>query len=84
MATVHHEGGGIRRLSNQLSGALHDVWDAVHHHQQVEHPPCELADAVLARVKEELGPDGFGPVEAAFCDPPCLQRYLRARGKDVG
>lgn len=88
MSAPHTEAGGnfpsVRRLSSSLGGAIHHAWDALHHHHHVDHPPCELADALIAKVKEELGPEGFGPTEAAFCDPPCLQRYLRARGKDVG
>ena len=65
--------------------ALARITDALHitHHATDTLPKCELAAAVLASVRGELG-DGFGAAEEAFCDPACLQRYLRARSMDVG
>lgn len=64
---------------------LRRISDALHitHHDQHPQPACASSAAVLARVKAEMG-DGFGAAEDKFCDPLCVQRYLRARGKDVG
>lgn len=76
----HQASGLIRRVSD----AGHSVLESLHitrHHE--ERPPCKLAEAVLARVELELG-DGWTQKDADFCDPACLQRYLRARGMDVG
>jgi hypothetical protein len=73
----------VRRVSDSMHHALDAMHLAPHHHAPPPPPPaCELAAAVLKKVKAELGPS-FGPAEAAFCDEPCLQRYLRARGMDV-
>jgi hypothetical protein len=83
MSAVHPVGG--EALTSKVSSALHHVWDAIHPHSTggakvLE--PCALATEVLSRVKAEM-PE-WGPAEEEFVDAACLQRYLRARGKDVG
>lgn len=78
-----HSAGRLAHIGETL---VH-LTDALHithsRHAAVLAPPkCELAAAVLANVRAELG-EAFGATEEAFCDAPCLQRYLRARGMDV-
>lgn len=84
-AAGHHPDNALRRISGRISDALNHTLEALHitHHHHDEPPKCELAQAVLEQVKGEMG-DAFGAREAAFCDAACLQRYLRARGMDVG
>lgn len=75
----HH--GTLRRISDALNHTM-EALHLTHHHHEKPAEPCALAEALLDKVKSELGP-AFGAPEAAFCDPACLQRYLRARGMDV-
>ena len=58
------------------------LWGSSSHAEKHHASDEELGMELLAKVKADL-PD-FGPAEETFCDPPCLQRYLRARGMDVG
>jgi len=67
----------LRRISDAVCDALH-----ITNHHKPASSNCQLAEALLKRVKEEMG-DQFTEQEAAFCDPACLQRYLRARSMDV-
>lgn len=73
-----HAPGRVKRISDALNHAL----DVLHIHHHDDRPPCALAEALLARVKEDMGAS-WTQVEADFCDPACLQRYLRARSMDV-
>ena len=73
----------LKRISDAVSNTL-EALHLTHPHHPPAAPKCELAKAVLQRVRDELGADGFGAQEAAFCDEACLQRYLRARSMDVG
>ena len=73
-------------IMDAVGKAVGNALEALHitHHQADTTPKCEKAKAVLQRVKEELGAEGWGAQEAAFCNEACLQRYLRARSMDVG
>jgi hypothetical protein len=78
---------GAATAPSSKSSWLSSAWGALHlgsHATEQQQPPCDLAKELLAKVRDELGPDAFGAQEEAFCDPACLQRYLRARGMDVG
>ncbi|GBF97594.1 hypothetical protein Rsub_10730 [Raphidocelis subcapitata] len=54
------------------------------HHAEAAVDLDKLGEEVLASVRAELTAAGaWGDAEAAFCDPACLQRYLRARSMEV-
>jgi hypothetical protein len=59
-----------------------DKLHITHHAEAVD--VDKLGEEVLERVRAELTAAGaWGDAEAAFCDGPCLRRYLRARSMDV-
>ena len=83
MAQTHPEQpGALRRISDAVGHAL-DALHITHHQEKPVYPACKLADALLAKVQQDMGAS-WTAAEEQFCDPPCLQRDLRARGMDVG
>jgi hypothetical protein len=83
VTTPKAEGGGVSGAVRRVSEAAMEALHLGHHHHHKTVNNCQLADSLLAQVREEMG-EGWTDQEAAFCDPACLQRYLRARGMEVG